>query len=322
MSEQATTSDQSSRIPPLPNQYSRHGIALPAVLGLAGGIAALWLLEHQTGAVSRSARYVRDAAEEAWDRTGEWAQHAYEEAGEKGRRLSSDTRRHFRDSRQRASEAASDWGHSLTGSLLAARIKAAGLAEMLKSLGGKAAASEGLKRARTGARAGSHRIREAYSTLRGRKHQSHDWGAGEMALIGLTAIGIGAAAAYLMNPGSEQYRRSLRNRAMFAGKRATEWATSAVETARELAGSTAESIAGRFSTHAETRPRSDEDLARRVRQRIADILSHDLGDIRVAAVEGRVTLTGRIPDQRREALFEAVRSLDGVEEVSYSDARE
>jgi osmotically-inducible protein OsmY len=320
MSEQATTSNQSSRIPPLANQHSRPGSALPAVLGLAGGIAALWLLEHQTGAVSRSARYVRDTAEEAWDRAGEWAQHAYEEAGEKGRRLSSDTRRHFRDSRQRASETAGDWGHSLSGSLLAARIKAAGLAEMLKSLGGKAAASEGFKRARTGARAGSHRFREAYSTLRGRQQQPRDWGAGEMALIGLTAIGIGAAAAYLMNPSSEQYRRALRNRAMFAGRRATEWATSAVETARDLAGSTAESIAGRFSAHAETSARSDEDLARRVRQRIAEVLSDGMGDIRVAAVKGRVTLTGRIPDLRREALFEAVRSLEGVDEVSYSGA--
>ena len=94
------------------------GIALPTLLALGGGIAALWLVERETKALSRGANYVGEHAYELYDDAGDWlgdaAHSARETAGEWG-------------------ESAKDFGHD---SLLAAGAKAAGVVGLLKALGG------------------------------------------------------------------------------------------------------------------------------------------------------------------------------------------
>lgn len=359
------SSEQSERLPPLPHEQresgSGWGMALPALLTVGGGIAALWLLENQTGAVSRGAARARDTAEDLWHDAGEWAHGLYDEAGERASHLSRDARHSMRDARRRAASSAGEWRESLGDSLISAGAKAAGIAGVLKALGGGAMstgasraakllalkqvadyagsklhqisesagnhpplgelASSGMARARSAGHEGSARLREAYAALRGQRHQKeHGWGAAETALLGATVLGAGVAAAYLFSPADgAQRRRALRLRTQAVARRASELAAGFTATAREWTESAAGSFGGRFSGDQEATP--DEALAGRVRQKLAEMLSDDMGDLRVSAVEGRVTISGRLPAEQRQSVLEAARGVFGVREVEHARPR-
>lgn len=360
-------SEQPERLPPLPHEHHENGsgwgMALPALLTVGGGLAALWLLENQTGAVSRGAARARDTAEDLWHDAGEWAHGLYDEAGERASHFSRDARHSMRDARRRAAGSAGEWRESLGDGLISAGAKAAGIAGVLKALGGGAMstgasraakllalkqvadyagstlrqisesaanhpplgelASAGMARARSAGHEGSERLREAYAALRGQRRQEESgWGAKETAIVGVTLLGAGLAAAYLFNPTSgAQRRRALRLRTQAAARRASELASGVTATAREWTETAAGSIGGRFSGGGDQGATPDEALAARVRQKLAGILSDDLGDLRVSAVEGRVTITGEMPADQREPLLEAARGVLGVRQVELQKPR-
>lgn len=310
MTEHNQTSQHTSRIPPVAGESRGIGMVLPTLLSIAGGLAALWLLENQTGAVSRTARQARGKAEDLWEHAGKWAHDLYESAGDHARDYSQHARRSLRSARDSAGETAADLREGLGERFMHAAEGAAGLLAALRSMGFSA------EEARSAARRGARRVRQQYRSLREREPEPRDWGFTEAAFLGLTAAGIGAAAAYVMSSQTGQrYRREIGQRAREASRRAGHWTTQAAHSARELADSAAESISGRF--RGEAPEVADEELVSRVRSRLAEVMSNDMGELRVSATHGQVTITGRLPQERRDELLEAARGVKGVRGVEH-----
>ena len=90
------------------------GVGIPALLTIGGGLAALYLIEKQTHALSRGAGYVGEHAHDWYDEAGDW----------------------LGETAHDARETAGDWAESAQGGLLAAGAKAAGVVGLLKALGG------------------------------------------------------------------------------------------------------------------------------------------------------------------------------------------
>ena len=311
MTQQHRTSEsQSHRLPPHEREGRRGSVAIPAILTLGGAAVALWLVENQTGALSRTARRAKGAAEEFWDHAGERARDLYEGTSDRMHEFSREARLWGEHARRRGGESAEDWREMFSHGLATAGAKAAGLASMLKSLGSGALESD------TG-RAGRRQMRRAYESLRGRHHEQDRWGAAEFVIVGLAAAGLGAAAAYLFNPSSgPEHRRTLKRQARKVKEQAGEWASAAAEGARHLKESAQERIGGRFSRD----QLGTEDLARRVREKISEILGGNIGELDVSASAGRVTLRGHLAADRREQVLAAVRNIEGVSDVEHSAA--
>ncbi len=232
MSEETHASER-----PLPPQQQHQdgswGMALPTLLTLGGGLAALWLLENQTQAVSRTAHRASDAAEDFLGNAGDWAHERYDETSRRARLFA-------RDAGHRASERAGEWREGLGDSLIAAGAKAAGLAGMLKALGSRTAHRvKDSARHNPSVREGSERARGAYAALRGqpyRRSDEHELGTMQMAMMGVALVAAGAAASYLLNSDQgAQRRRELRIRTQAVGRRAGEWAQELAESARVMA---------------------------------------------------------------------------------------
>ena len=206
MSDQNRPSEQSS-LPPASHEhsqgYSMLGMSVPTLLTLGTGLAAMWLLENQTQVLSRTASQARDKAEDWWHDAEDW----YEDAAPR-------TRRWARDASESASETAGAWGGRLSDNLISAGAKAAGIAGVLKTLGGGAMSTgtsraakllalkkvaeyatqtarqlgesaarnprvtamtaAGAARARSLGHEGSERLRGAYGALRGRPVRRRD----------------------------------------------------------------------------------------------------------------------------------------------------
>lgn len=249
MSEQNNRTDASQpgehqQLPPMSDEHRRGlGTALPTLLTLGGGLAALWLLENQTHLVSRTASGARDAAED-------WLHDAEDYSAEAGERA-----RHWaRGARHRASDTAGEWGGRLNDIFHSGASRASKLASFKKLAAYATAAARQLgdsagpvrERARVAGEEGSERLRGAYAALRGRSFRRHDereWGMTDAALIGVALAGAGVAAAYLLNPErGAQRRRALRLRTQALGRQAGDWAHEVADTARDWAGAAAESV--------------------------------------------------------------------------------
>ena len=78
MSEQHNHAESNPSLPPAGGPQRQPGASgwgplLPTLLSAAGGLAALWLLENQTHAVSRSAKAARGTADDLWHDAQGWA---------------------------------------------------------------------------------------------------------------------------------------------------------------------------------------------------------------------------------------------------------
>lgn len=327
MSEQERTHESHSTIPPHPREHkSGMGMSLPALLTIGGGLAALWLLENQTQAISRTAERAKESATEWWHEAegvaGDWL----EDAGERSRGWA-----------HQARERVSSFSGRSAEDLISAGAKALGIAGLLKSVGASRTAkfmafkkladyatsalgqsrSETIGRARSAGREGAHRMREAYHALRGdsarRRSDEKDWDMSDIALLGTLLVGAGVASAYLLNPSSGgEHRRTLRLRTRAASRQATQWAHEMAGQAREWVGSAAEGVG---MLHGGSEAMNDEQLASRVRQEIATSVEESISDLRVSASEGRVTLTGDVRNEQREAVLKAARRVPGVRDV-------
>ena len=329
------------------------GIALPTLLALGGGIAALWLVERETKALSRGANYVGDHAYELYDDAGDWlgdaAHSARETAGEWG-------------------ESAKDFGHD---SLLAAGAKAAGVVGLLKALGGgelstgatraakalamkklagyaasaggkaakvaakhpeyAAAAKKKAAQARAAAQDAADRARRAYRSASGRPVvEESSFGTGG-AVLALTVLGLGAGAAYLFAQNHPDQIAKARKKATTYGDRAADIARDAAARAKDLAGEAydyvgehggdyAHSVAARVGL-GEAVPMNDEQLVSSVRRAIGAAVPGDTSDLRIIVHDGSVTLGGKLPGDSNEAALSAVRGVAGVKDVKIeSDA--
>ena len=310
MTQKRNTSRSQSRRSAQDPEPRRGSVAIPAILTLAGAAVALWLVENQTGAVSRTARSAKGAAEDFLDHAGERARGIYEGASDRMEGFSREARLWGEKARRRGGEAAGDWGESFSHGLANAGAKAAGLAAMLKGLGAGAWESDR-------GREGRLRMRRAYESLRGQPHADEKWGATEFVMIGLAAAGLGAAAAYLFNPSSgPEHRRMISRQARKVKEQAGEWATAAAEGARHLKESAQEKIGGRFGPDQE----GGQDLIRRVREKISEILGGSQDELDVSSSEGRVKIRGHLAADRREQVLLAVRGIEGVSDVEHATA--
>jgi len=241
----SSESREHASLPPASREHGGHGmgLALPTLLTLGGGLAALWLLENQTGAVTRTAGRARDAAQD-------WLHDAEDYSADAGRRAS-----HWaRGARHRASDSAGEWGGRINEMFHSGASRAAKLAAFKKLADYAASAARQLgesagpvrHKARIAGEEGSERLRGAYSALRGRPFRRHDereWGMTDAALIGAALATAGVAAAYLLSPErGAQRRRALRLRTQALGRQAGEWAHDVADTAREWAGTAAEGV--------------------------------------------------------------------------------
>ena len=329
------------------------GIALPTLLALGGGIAALWLLERETKALSRGTHYVTDHAAELYDEAGDWlgetAHSARETAGAWG-------------------ESAKDFSHD---SLLAAGAKAAGVVGLLKALGGgelstgatraakalalkklagyatsagakaakvaakhpkyAAAATKKAAQARAAAKDAADRARSAYRSARGQTVEPESsFGTGG-AVLALTVVGLGAGAAYLFAQSHPDQIAKARKQAGRYGDRAADIARDAAARAKDLAGEAYEYVGDHGGDYAhslaarvglgEAVPMNDEQLVSSVRRAIGAAVPGDTSDVRIIAHEGSVTLGGKLPGDSNEAALSAVRAVPGVKDVKIeSDA--
>jgi hypothetical protein len=126
-------------------------------------------------------------------------------------------------------------------------------------------------------------------------------------LLGIT---LGAAGAFMLDPEQGHRRRALVRDKMVRGLR----------DGREFAGAAAKDLRARArGLAAEARslrgaPAPDDVLVQRVRAKLGRYCSHP-GAIEVAALNGRVALTGDILAAEQEALFDAVCAVRGVQHV-------
>jgi hypothetical protein len=126
-------------------------------------------------------------------------------------------------------------------------------------------------------------------------------------LLGIT---LGAAGAFLLDPQHGRRRRALLRDKMDRGMHETrEFADAATLDLRQRArgfAARAKSLRGGQAP--------DDVLVERVRAKLGRYSSHP-GAITVTALNGRVVLTGDILAEEQERLFDAVRSVRGVEHV-------
>jgi BON domain len=126
----------------------------------------------------------------------------------------------------------------------------------------------------------------------------------------LTGLAFGAAGAFLLDPEQGRRRRALlRDKMVHAVNQSREFADAAAKDLR----SRAQGITARARS-LRTGETPDDVLAARVRAKLGRYSSHP-GAIEVAAHNGRVVLTGDILVREQQSLFDAVRSLRGVEDV-------
>ena len=126
----------------------------------------------------------------------------------------------------------------------------------------------------------------------------------------LLGAALGAASAFLLDPDLGRRRRALIRdkvtRGMTEGREFTDAATKDLQQrARGIAASVRGLRAGRTP---------DELLVERVRAKLGRYCSHP-GAIEVTAFNGRVVLTGDVLASEQEQIFDAVRSVRGVENV-------
>ena len=315
------------------------GVGLPAILAIGGGLAALYLIEKQTKALSRGASYVGEQAHDWYDEAGDWL-------GE----TAHDVR-----------ETAGEWTESAQGGLLAAGAKAAGVVGLLKALGGgelsagatraakalamkklaayaagagaraskvaakhpkyASAASAAAVKARAAAKDQAERAKRAYRSYRGlpEPKESH-FGAGGAALS-LTVLGLAAGAAYLFAQNHPDQLAKARKQAGKYGDSAADIARTAYESALhageyvgEHAGEYAHEVARRVGLEGAV-PANDEQLVSSVRRAVGQAVSGDYSDLQIVSHDGEVTLSGKMPAEGSDAVVAAVKKLPGVKDV-------
>jgi hypothetical protein len=128
------------------------------------------------------------------------------------------------------------------------------------------------------------------------------------ALLG--GIGLGAALMYLLDPDRGARRRALaRDKAVHFGRVAGERLGARSRDLRNRA----RGLSARIRSKSEEAP-ADDVLEARVRAEIGRA-ARNPGAIHVAASDGRVTLTGPVLTDEKQALVACVESVSGVEEV-------
>ena len=308
------------------------GVGIPALLTLGGGLAALYLIEKQTKALSKGAHYVGEHAGELYDEAGDWL---------------GETAHDIR-------ETAGGWGETAKGyagdSLVAAGAKAAGVVGLLKALGGgelstgatraakalavkklaayaarhpkyAAQASAAAAKARATARDQAERAKRAYRSYRGLPEpQEGSFGTGG-AVLGLTVLGLAAGAVYLFAQSHPDQIAKARKQAGKYGDSAADIARTAYESALhageyvgEHAGEYAHEVARRVGLE-DALPANDEQLVSSVRRAVGQAVSGDYGDLQIVSHDGEVTLSGKMPAEGSDAVVAAVRKLPGVKDV-------
>ncbi len=132
----------------------------------------------------------------------------------------------------------------------------------------------------------------------------------------LAGIAVGALAMYIADPAEGRRRRALLQDKMSSySQRTQELMGSTMRDARNrLTGLQAE--ARRLISTRQAKPIDNHVLEARVRSRIARALPQ-LDELRIAADEGMVTLTGNVPIDEEATLLELVEGIPGVEAVRY-----
>ena len=134
-----------------------------------------------------------------------------------------------------------------------------------------------------------------------------------------SGIGLGAGLMYFLDPDLGRRRRKL----------CLDQCYHALLKFNDAAEATCKDLANRsYGTFAELRSsitehdNSDPIVASRVRSKLGHFASHP-SDIKVAAHDGEVTLSGHVPPQEAPKLIAAAKSVIGVNRVqSYFDIRE
>ena len=145
------------------------------------------------------------------------------------------------------------------------------------------------------------------------QYETDDSGAGiAVALLG--GIALGALAMYLTDPVQGRQRRA-RARATMHGM--TERTSDVMNSAWRDASSKFSGLqqnAGRLIGRRDSKPIDDHVLEARVRSRLSRIASNAHA-IDVTADQGRVTLSGPVVSNERDAILELVQAIPGVESV-------
>ena len=135
----------------------------------------------------------------------------------------------------------------------------------------------------------------------------------------VSGIGLGAGLMYFLDPDLGRRRRAL----------CLDQCYHAMRKLNDTAEATCKDLANRaYGTFAELRSsmiehdNSDPVVVNRVRSKLGHFASHP-SDIKVAAHDGDVTLSGHVPPQEAPKLIKAAKSVIGVNRVqSYFDIRE
>jgi len=127
----------------------------------------------------------------------------------------------------------------------------------------------------------------------------------------LVGAALGATGVFMLDPDKGRRRRALvRDKVVSGVTQSRHFADAAADDLRNRA----RGIAARARSLRGGRGASDDVVCERVRSKLGRYSSHP-GAIEVAALDGRVVLTGDVLAREVEPLVQAVRSLPGVQHV-------
>jgi len=137
---------------------------------------------------------------------------------------------------------------------------------------------------------------------------------------GVGALGVGAACMYFFDPKLGNDRRERCMNAIGKGLKQVSSSSqklgkTVAEQYHKLLGGQEQSQSGSYSM-ANTPDVTGEELLRRVRIRVGQILTSPTDVQLMADADGAVTIDGRVPDHERDFLLSVVRSIPGVTRIN------
>jgi len=312
------------------NVMNRNQCSTSSSLAILGGAvlgaAALYFLDPESGRKRRSK--VSHAFEDAWHTTRDKAVNAGQSvasAASNWANTTCDTGYDFADNMTDQASDAVDIGRSaVTGGISSLAGKMSGLGhnvwDRIRHTRDDAADQasgwfDGItSKARDMSHPARHRLAKAIDPdhVRGASH-AVGWSA-----AGVGAVAAGVASMYFFDP---QLGLERRNRCMNAISSGLEQVSSS---SRKLGKAVADQYARIFGGgdqgqgyqgqryQSSTRMVDGEELLRRVRSRVGQVLANPTDVQLMADADGTVTLDGRVPENERDFLLSAIRHVPGV----------
>jgi len=261
---------------------------LSLIGGASIGAALMYLFDPEGG--QRRRAQVRSAAAHAAERSGDVLHNAWDMASERLSPLA-----------ERAMERASEMGSS---GMAAASSMGSQMASNFMDRAGDAAHDVG-----AGARRHMRSARQTAAGWLGHEEKSHMPGAGSAAAA-VACLAAGVGAMYLLDPTDGARRRTM------IRDKANHWLSETGDffrrTGRHLANRS-RGMAHETASMFQREDVSDRQLAERIRSRIGHLRQQSM--VNIAAVDGRVTITGSCTPSDVDSLLAVVQSTPGVASI-------